>query len=92
MVGLLSGPLGGPVALSLDMDLLIGVAIKSGTARAGGPSDCPKVVLVAVADTARCGGALPIMSLGADVVSIAGELFTLRGGPVLGGGVAEDPS
>jgi len=93
VVGLLGGPLGGPVALPLDMDLLIGVAIEGGTARAGGPSDCPNVVLVAIADTARCGGALPLMALGADVVSIAGEPLTLRGGPAFGGGgVTEDPS
>lgn len=93
VVGRLGGPLGGPVALPLDMDLLIGVAIDGGTARVGGPSDCPNVVLVAMADTARCGGALPLMALGADVGSIAGEPLTLRGGPALGGGgVADGPS
>lgn len=93
MAGRLGGPLGGPVALPLDMDLLIGVAIEGGTARAGGAPDCPNVVLVAMADTARCGGALPLMALGADVGSIAGEPLTLRGGPALGGGaVADGPS
>jgi hypothetical protein len=93
VVGRLGGPLGGPVALPLDMDLFIGVAIEGGTARVGGPSDCLNVVLVTMADTARCGGALPLMALGADVGSIAGELLTLRGGPTLGGGgVADGPS
>ena len=93
VVGRLGGPLGGPVALPLDMDLLIGVTIDGGTARAGGPSNCQEVVLVAMAETARCGGALPLMALGADVGSIAGEPLTLRGGPALGGGgVADGPS
>jgi hypothetical protein len=93
VVGRLGGPLGGPVALPSDMDLLIGAAMEDGTTRAGGPSDCLNGVLCAMADTARCGGAVPLMALGADVVSIAGEPLTLRGGPALGGGgVADGPS
>ena len=93
VVGRLGGPLGGPVALPLDMDLLIEVAIGGGTAREGGPSNCPDVVLVAMAETDRCGGALPPMGLGADVDPMAGEPLTLRGGPALGGGgVADGPS
>jgi hypothetical protein len=93
VVGRLGGPLGGPVALPLDMDLLIGVAIGGGTAREGGPSNCPDVVLVAMAETDRCGGALAPMGLGVDVGSMAGEPLTLRGGPALGGGgVADGPS
>jgi hypothetical protein len=81
------------VALPLDMDLLIGGVIDGGTTRAGGPSNCLEVVLVAMAETARCGGALPVMALGVDLGSIAGEPLTLRGGPALGGGgVADGPS
>lgn len=53
VVGRLGGPLGGPVALPLDMDLLIGAATEGGTARAGGPADCPNVLLVAMAETDR---------------------------------------
>jgi len=81
------------MALPSDIDLLIGVVIDGGTASAEGPSKWADVVLVAMADTDRCGGALPLMALGADVGSIAGEPLTLRGGPALGGGgVADGPS
>jgi hypothetical protein len=90
VAGRLGGPLGGPVALPLDADLLIGAVIEGGTVRARGPFDCPKLVLVAIADTDRCGGALPLMGLGADVGSMAGEPLTLRGGPALGGGGVAD--
>lgn len=46
-----------------------------------------------MADTARLGGALLLMSLGAEVGSMAGDPLTLRGGPARGGGgVLDCPS
>jgi hypothetical protein len=91
VVGRLGGPLGGPAALPLETDLLIGRGPGGAESPLGLSNDCDGL-LVTDADTARCGGALLLVGPGVDMDS-PDDAIAVRGGPALGGGgVADDIS
>ena len=73
VVGLLGGPL---AALPLETVRVMG---DPNGLRLPDPGDCASG-LVEYADTARCGGALPLIGFGADMVSITGGPLIVRDG------------